>query len=152
MDMDTLGIIFIIIFGLMGLYFIVKGIREWKEGDSANGKGKIILAVVVLVAGTALALFCFEKQAEIDAIYYSNNSYGYSSNSGSGSGYSSSGSFSNKYGTRTTKCAVSGCDNYIAKSGDTNCCTYHSNKCGNCHCYIDGDAMYCMDCLRNALS
>ena len=39
-NMDTLGIIFIIIFGLMGLYFIVKGIREWKEGDSANGKGK----------------------------------------------------------------------------------------------------------------
>ena len=26
-----------------------------------------------------------------------------------------------------------------------------TNKCGNCYCYIDGDAMYCMDCLEDAL-
>ena len=56
-------------------------------------------------------------------------------------------SFTNKYGTPTTKCAVSGCDNYIASSGDTNCCATHSNRCGNCNKYIDGDAMYCIDCL-----
>jgi len=55
--------------------------------------------------------------------------------------------FSNKYGTATTKCAISGCDNYIASSGDSNCCASHSNRCLNCNCYIDGDAMYCMSCL-----
>lgn len=61
-------------------------------------------------------------------------------------------SFTNKYGTPTTKCAHSGCDNYIASSGDTNCCTKHSKRCANCGCYIDEDATYCMDCIKNALS
>lgn len=65
------------------------------------------------------------------------------------SGSSSSG-FSNKYGTSSTKCAVSGCSNYIASSGDTNCCASHSNKCLECRKYIDGDAMYCMSCLTSA--
>lgn len=60
--------------------------------------------------------------------------------------------FTNKYGTATTKCAKSGCNNYIASSGDTNCCTAHSNKCLNCGCYIDGDAMYCMSCLSGSKS
>ena len=59
--------------------------------------------------------------------------------------------FTNKYGTRTTTCAHPNCAAYIATSGDTNCCPWHSNRCGNCRCYIDEDAMYCMDCLRNAL-
>ena len=58
--------------------------------------------------------------------------------------------FSNKYGSRTTKCAQSGCSNYIASSGDTAYCTSHSNKCLECYCYIDGDAMYCLDCLSDA--
>ena len=56
-------------------------------------------------------------------------------------------SFTNKYGTSTTRCAHPGCSNYIASSGDTNCCRTHSNRCLNCGCYIDGDAMYCMSCL-----
>lgn len=30
--------------------------------------------------------------------------------------------FTNDYGTRTTICAHKGCTNYIASSGDTNCC------------------------------
>ena len=60
-------------------------------------------------------------------------------------------SFTNKYGTSTTKCVQSGCDNYIATSGDTNCCTAHSNTCLECGCYIDGDAMYCMSCLEKAI-
>ena len=60
--------------------------------------------------------------------------------------------FSNKYGSSTTKCAKSGCSNYIAKSGDTAYCTAHSNKCLECYCYIDGDAMYCMKCLTSAAS
>ena len=61
-------------------------------------------------------------------------------------------SFTNKYGTPTTKCAYPGCSNYIASSGDTNCCTLHSNRCLECHKYIDGDAAYCMDCLTSAIN
>ena len=60
-------------------------------------------------------------------------------------------SFTNKYGTPTTKCAHSGCNNYIASSGDTNCCTIHSNRCLECGKYIDEDATYCMDCIQKAL-
>lgn len=59
--------------------------------------------------------------------------------------------FTNKYGSSTTICAHSGCKNYIATSGDTNCCTVHSNKCLNCNKYIDEDAVYCMDCLTEAI-
>ena len=58
--------------------------------------------------------------------------------------------FTNKYGTPTTKCAHPGCNNYIAPSGDTNCCVTHSNRCADCGKYIDEDAMYCMDCLSKA--
>jgi hypothetical protein len=65
---------------------------------------------------------------------------------------SSTSSFTNKYGSSTTKCAHTGCTRYIASSGDTNCCTVHSNKCGNCGKYIDEDAMYCMDCIEKALN
>lgn len=71
-----------------------------------------------------------------------NSSYDYSPS------YSS---FTNKYGTSTTKCAHSGCSNYIASSGDTNCCTTHSRKCLECYCYIDEDATWCMSCITNAL-
>ena len=60
---------------------------------------------------------------------------------------SSKPSFNNKYGTSTTICAYKGCNNYIASSGDTNCCEIHSNMCLKCDKYIDSDAMYCMDCL-----
>ena len=59
--------------------------------------------------------------------------------------------FTNKYGTSTTKCAHSGCTNYIASSGDTNCCTVHSSRCIECGCYIDEDANWCMDCIKGAL-
>ena len=55
--------------------------------------------------------------------------------------------FTNKYGTPTTRCAHLGCDNYIAFSGDTNCCTSHSNNCLECGKYIDEDAIFCMSCL-----
>lgn len=58
--------------------------------------------------------------------------------------------FTNQYGTATTKCAHSGCENYIASSGDTNCCTQHSNKCLECNKYIDEDALYCLDCIEKA--
>ena len=59
--------------------------------------------------------------------------------------------FTNKYGTATTKCAHTGCSEYIASSGDTNCCVTHSHNCLNCGCYIDEDAMYCMTCIEDAL-
>ena len=59
--------------------------------------------------------------------------------------------FTNKYGTATTKCVVNGCNNYIASSGDTNCCVLHSNKCIECNKYIDGDALFCMDCIKDAM-
>lgn len=59
--------------------------------------------------------------------------------------------FTNRYGTPSTICAHSGCSKTIASSGDTNCCKTHSNRCGNCGCYIDEDAMFCMDCLEDAL-
>lgn len=58
--------------------------------------------------------------------------------------------FTNEYGTPTTKCSHSGCNNYIASSGDTNCCTQHSNRCLECNKYIDEDALYCVACIENA--
>ena len=61
-------------------------------------------------------------------------------------------SFTNKFGTANTVCVVDGCSSKIATSGDTNCCPKHSNKCGNCGCYTDGDAIFCMSCLEEALS
>ena len=70
---------------------------------------------------------------------------------GLGSSGGNSGSFTNKYGTSTTKCAHSGCYLHIASSGDTNCCVQHSRRCLECNCYIDEDAMYCMDCIESAL-
>ena len=81
----------------------------------------------------------------------SSSSKSSSSGSSKSSSSGSSKSFTNKYGTSTTRCAHSGCSNYIASSGDTNCCTTHSRRCGNCNCYIDEDAIYCMTCLTNAL-
>ena len=79
---------------------------------------------------------CYDDFNEKDNSY--NNDYSYSS-------------FTNKFGTSTTKCAHSGCSNYIASSGDTNCCTTHSNRCYECNCYIDEDANWCMKCIEDAL-
>ena len=59
-------------------------------------------------------------------------------------------SFTNKYGTSTTKCAHTGCTKYIANSGDTNCCTEHSNRCLDCKKYIDEDAYWCVSCIAAA--
>ncbi len=75
-----------------------------------------------------------------------------SSKSSSSSSSSQTVNFTNEYGTATTICAHTGCNNYIASSGDTNCCTEHSNKCLKCGKYIDEDATYCMDCLSSSIS
>lgn len=64
------------------------------------------------------------------------------SSSGGGGGYSGGGK----------TCAEPGCTRSPAASGDSVYCPSHSRKCLNCGCYIDKDAMYCMDCLRKALS
>ncbi len=58
--------------------------------------------------------------------------------------------FTNEYGTPTTKCAHTGCNNYIANSGDTNCCKEHSNRCLDCNKYIDEDAYWCVSCIAAA--
>lgn len=79
---------------------------------------------------------CYDEFNKKDNSY--NNDYSYSS-------------FTNKYGTSTTKCAHSGCSNYIASSGDTNCCTIHSKRCLECNCYIDEDGHWCIECIENAL-
>ena len=58
--------------------------------------------------------------------------------------------FTNAYGTPTTKCMHSGCKNYIAPSGDTSYCKEHSNYCLECNAYIDEDALYCISCIEKA--
>lgn len=60
--------------------------------------------------------------------------------------------FTNKTGTRTTKCYHVGCNNYIALSGDTHFCTTHAKNCGVCGCYIDEDAMFCPSCIIEAFT
>ena len=62
-----------------------------------------------------------------------------------------SSNFTNKFGTPDTVCAHSGCSNKIASSGDTNCCVSHSKGCGECGCYIDEDALFCMSCIEKAV-
>ncbi len=112
----------------------------------------IITATIVLI----VIVYCFVVGSSSKEKNYANNkskSSSYSSSYSSYDSYESSKktSFTNKYGTSTTKCAHSGCNNYIASSGDTNCCTIHSKKCYNCNCYIDEDAWCCLDCIKKAL-
>lgn len=54
-------------------------------------------------------------------------------------------------GSSGRTCAKAGCNNRAVTSGDSVYCSAHSNRCGNCGCYIDGDAMFCMDCIRGAI-
>ena len=58
-------------------------------------------------------------------------------------------------GNKTTSggktCAKSGCTNKAVTTGDSVYCATHSNRCGQCGCYIDGDAMYCLSCIAKAL-
>lgn len=60
---------------------------------------------------------------------------------------------SNSSSSSSTKtCAEPGCSRSAVRSGDSVYCSTHSSKCLNCGCYVDKDAMFCMDCLRDALS
>ena len=146
--MLAIGIIVLAIFIPVGIFLLIKGIRQGDEVDVYNTSGKMYVGVAVaaMIFAVGLSIFCFVKEAELQ----DNSYYNYNSNY-SGNSYSGSSSFTNKYGTSTTKCYIAGCNNYIAKSGDTNCCTTHSNKCGNCYCYIDSDAVYCMSCISGAI-
>lgn len=98
---------------------------------------------------------CGSKSSSKTSSYKSSSSLSessYYSSKSQSSSYSNNKSsyFTNAYGTPTTKCAHPGCTKYIASSGDTNCCTLHSNKCLECHKYIDEDAMYCISCIKKA--
>ena len=109
----------------------------------------LILAAVMCVSAAACSSVDGDTSSPaVSSAVTADTSGGTSAKSTSGS--AAGVSFSNEYGTATTKCAHSGCDNYIASSGDTNCCTTHSNKCLECGKYIDEDAFYCISCLTNA--
>jgi len=114
---------------------------------------KIIFNSFIIMAMLALLTACNVgngvKSTEKDTNSTTTSTKAYSSSTKATQ--SSTSSFTNKYGTPTTKCAHPGCNNYIASSGDTNCCTKHSNRCLECNKYIDEDAMYCIDCLAAAL-
>ena len=165
--MVVLAILILVVFSIMGLILLFKGIRQGMnviDKYQTLGKTYVItgvcsVAFAVLLSGVC---FCFADKSEIENLIRPGDMVEASTteaveestekkNNSSSVNSSGSGSFSNKYGTRTTKCAISDCENYIAKSGDTNCCTDHSNKCAECYCYIDSDAMYCMDCISGAL-
>lgn len=69
--------------------------------------------------------------------------------SGVGTGtYEKSG---NKVDIEPKQCQYIGCKKMAASTGDTNYCESHSAKCLECGCYINDDAMYCLNCLMNAL-
>lgn len=61
--------------------------------------------------------------------------------------------FTNKHDgvTENSYCSYPGCPQKVAPSGDTCYCKFHSEKCLECGCYIDADAIYCMDCILKAL-
>lgn len=113
---------------------------------------KLFALFMVLVLCTAVSgcstydEYETEKDSTNDYENYDNSKYEYDHLDDDDYSY-----FSNKYGNSTTRCAKSGCRNYIVSSGDSAYCAIHSNKCLECHCYIDGDAMYCMNCLTDAL-
>ena len=121
--------------------------------DRKKGKVWIIVSVVsLLIGGAALggAYITDKNTTTFDITQIKMDIYG-DSKAFSDKFLGGGSSFNNKYGSAGTKCAHSGCDNYIASSGDTNCCTEHSRNCLNCGCYIDEDAMYCMTCIESAL-
>lgn len=107
----------------------------------------LFFVIIILLIAGIYNIFFYDTNSDYDkkSSTYSYDSY---SKNYTGSTYTY---FTNKYGTSTTICAHSGCSNYIATSGDTNCCSVHSNRCKGCYCYIDEDASYCMDCIKKAL-
>jgi hypothetical protein len=112
----------------------------------------IILLVLVLIV---MLMFTMvgrgdRNRNETQPTEEKKESYSMTTGSNRGQHSSAQSSFTNKYGTSTTKCAHTGCSNYIANSGDTNCCKEHSNRCLDCNKYIDEDAYYCISCIAAA--
>ncbi len=126
---------------------------ESKQKERNNKSTTIFIAVLCLFFACSVIVGIWQSTAQSSSGKNAADNY-YSSNGGSSSyskpSYSSRSSFTNKFGTATTICNHSGCTNYIASSGDTNCCTKHSNRCLSCKCYIDEDAMFCISCLAKA--
>lgn len=55
-----------------------------------------------------------------------------------------------KVNTEPQKCLHEGCTNMAATTGDSFYCETHSNRCLECDCYIDEDAMFCLNCIVEA--
>ena len=136
---------------IIGLVIVLASIlwaANFFDSPERQPKGYVILIVGSLI-GLAISFSAFIPSL---TYIFSSSPSSSSSSSYSSSYSSSSSSFTNKYGTRNTTCAISGCNKKIATSGDTKCCTSHSSRCLNCYCYVDSDAMYCMSCIKKALS
>lgn len=108
------------------------------------------MAITVLLMVILIVLVCGVNQNKKQTPESEKESYSATTGNYSSQHSNTQSSFTNKYGTATTKCAHTGCSNYIAKSGDTNCCTTHSNRCLDCNKYIDEDAYYCVSCIAAA--
>lgn len=121
--------------------------------NERNKRTTIFIAVLCLFFICSIIIGIWQFVAQ-NSFVENGAEHNYSSNSSYSSysepAYSNRASFTNKFGTATTICNHSGCTNYIASSGDTNCCTKHSNRCLSCKCYIDEDAMFCISCLIKA--
>ena len=164
--MTILAIAILVVLSSIGLILTCIGIRlgmRTVDKYKTSGKEYVIIGVCSLVIAVALSGVCFwfadksenenliSSDTTVEATAKPIEKITEKKSNGSSDSDNTSDTFSNKYGTSLTKCAISDCENYIAKSGDTNCCTAHSNKCAECYCYIDSDAMYCMDCISEAL-
>ena len=56
-----------------------------------------------------------------------------------------------KIDTSPEQCLHSGCSNMAASTGDSFYCEKHSNRCLECNKYIDEDALFCLNCIVEAL-
>ena len=135
----------IILLASISLSVLLSGCSSSSSGTKQTETAKVTEATTEKQNTTVAATEAEKKES-------TTSSTSKTSSSSSSTKKPSSTSFTNKYGTATTKCAKEGCNNYIASSGDTAYCTTHSNRCLECNKYIDGDAMYCLDCLSKAVS
>ena len=106
--------------------------------------------LITLLAVLSLVMVGCAKQQEAQPTEDEKESYSANFETNVRQQSSTQSSFTNKYGTSTTRCAHTGCSSYIANSGDTNCCKEHSNRCLDCMKYIDEDAYYCVSCIAAA--
>ena len=120
--------------------------KKYKHSDQLFGK------LLVTVGGNEQVVFqtstnTYEYAQHVGDYYLKNGEEIYLQDE-----YNNKIAFTNGFGTPTTKCAHTGCNEFIAPSGNTNCCIIHSNKCLECGNYCDEDALYCLDCIQKASS